>query len=237
MQLYQAPQDIQSWTIERILTECKPHGWEQIIDEAKDEIKDVSGVLAKFERVRGPYLPLKKDLFNALWLTPLDQVKVVILGQDPYHQPGVAQGLAFSVRKGEKIPVSLRNIFKELTTDIPGFTMPEHGDLTSWCTQGVLLLNTCLTVDPGQAGSHGAIWEDFVVKVILAVCHVNPKAVYLLWGRKAQSFRSIIVGTSVVLEASHPSGFSVKGFLGCKHFSQTNQALLAQGKEPINWNL
>ncbi|MEW9797174.1 uracil-DNA glycosylase [Alteromonas sp. CYL-A6] len=184
--------------------------------------------------------PPPDAVFNALKLTPLETVKVVILGQDPYHGPGQAHGLCFSVPPGVAIPPSLKNIYKELATDIAGFTVPEHGNLQSWAEQGVLLLNTVLTVEGGKAHSHANWgWETFTDAVINAVNTHTDGVVFLLWGSHAQKKgKSVDRQRHDVLTAPHPSPLSAhRGFLGCRHFSQANACLERRGKTPINWQV
>ena len=193
------------------------------------------------EREAGKVIyPPQQDVFNALKFTPLESVKVVILGQDPYHGAGQAHGLCFSVLPGVKTPPSLVNIYKELAADIDGFVIPKHGTLTRWAEQGVLLLNTVLTVEQGKAHSHAKWgWETFTDAVIDAVNRHQQGVVFLLWGSHAQK-KGMHIDTSKhhVLSAPHPSPLSAhRGFLGCKHFSQTNQLLSSQNKSPINWQL
>ena len=193
------------------------------------------------EREAGKVIyPPQQDVFNALKYTPLESVKVVILGQDPYHGPDQAHGLCFSVLPGVKTPPSLINIYKELAADIDGFVIPKQGTLTSWAEQGVLLLNTVLTVEQGKAHSHAKWgWETFTDAVIDAVNRHQQGVVFLLWGSHAQK-KGMHIDTSKhhVLSAPHPSPLSAhRGFLGCKHFSQTNQLLSSQNKSPINWQV
>ena len=193
------------------------------------------------EREAGKVIyPPQQDVFNALKFTPLESVKVVILGQDPYHGPDQAHGLCFSVLSGVKTPPSLVNIYKELAADIDGFVIPKHGTLTRWAEQGVLLLNPVLTVEQGKAHSHAKWgWETFTDAVIDAVNRHQQGVVFLLWGSHAQK-KGMHIDTSKhhVLSAPHPSPLSAhRGFLGCKHFSQTNQLLSSQNKSPINWQL
>ena len=182
--------------------------------------------------------PSMYNIFNGLKTTPLSQVKVVILGQDPYHEPGQAMGLAFSVPKGEKIPPSLVNIYKEITAET-GERMPDHGDLTEWAKQGVLLLNTVLTVREHQANSHkGKGWEDFTDGVIKTVSEQNQSVVFLLWGANARSKRALIdTKKHLVLETVHPSPLSAyNGFFGCGHFTKANEYLISKGEKPIIWS-
>jgi uracil-DNA glycosylase len=193
------------------------------------------------ERIAGKTIyPPKQDVFNAFDLTELAKVKVVILGQDPYHGPNQAHGLCFSVQLGVKTPPSLVNIYKELASDIPDFTMPQHGFLQSWAEQGVLLLNTVLTVEQSQAHSHAKIgWEQFTDAVIKQVSDHCEGLVFLLWGSHAQK-KGLVINKQKhhVLSAPHPSPLSAyRGFLGCKHFSRTNEILQKQSKKTINWQV
>ncbi|UQB78521.1 uracil-DNA glycosylase [Pseudomonas shirazica] len=178
-------------------------------------------------------------IFNALNSTPLDQVKVVILGQDPYHGPGQAHGLCFSVQPGVATPPSLVNIYKELQRDL-NIPIASHGYLQSWAEQGVLLLNTTMTVERANAASHAKKgWEFFTDRVIQVVSEQCPNVVFLLWGSHAQSKQKLIDGTKhLVLKSVHPSPLSAyRGFLGCGHFSRANSFLEQRGLAPINWAL
>tara|TARA_R110002167_G_scaffold10192_6_gene46924 strand:- start:226 stop:885 length:660 start_codon:yes stop_codon:yes gene_type:complete len=193
------------------------------------------------ERAAGKTIyPPSQDVFNAFNLTKLDNVKVVILGQDPYHGPNQAHGLCFSVLPKIKTPPSLVNIYKELATEIPDFIIPQHGFLQSWAEQGVLLLNTVLTVEQGQAHSHAKIgWERFTDTVIQQLSDHCNGLVFLLWGSHAQK-KGAVIDTKKhhLLSAPHPSPLSAyRGFLGCKHFTQTNDLLKLQNKSPINWQV
>ncbi len=183
--------------------------------------------------------PAADDLFNAFHLTPLSEVKVVILGQDPYHGDGQAHGLCFSVKPEVEIPPSLENIYQELHDDL-GCKIPNNGYLVKWAEQGVLLLNTVLTVRAHQANSHRGIgWEQFTDAVIRAVNDEDRPIVFLLWGRPAQEKRSMLNNPQhLILTAPHPSPLSAyRGFFGCKHFSQANAFLSAHGVEPIDWQI
>jgi uracil-DNA glycosylase len=183
--------------------------------------------------------PESKYIFNAFNSTPLDQVKVVILGQDPYHGPNQAHGLCFSVQPGIPAPPSLQNMFKELHRDL-GFNIPNHGCLQSWANQGVLLLNATLTVEQARAGSHqGQGWEVFTDKAIQLVNDQCQGIVFLLWGGYAQKKAVVIDARKhLVLKAPHPSPLSAhRGFLGCGHFSQANQHLQSINKLPIDWQI
>lgn len=183
--------------------------------------------------------PHSSNWFQAIELTPLEEVKVVILGQDPYHQPHQAHGLCFSVQPDVKIPPSLRNIYKELQSDL---TIPHalHGCLESWAKQGVLLLNSVLTVEYNLANSHqGKGWERFTDKIIETVAQQNPNVVFLLWGSYAQKKGAFIdTKKHLILKAPHPSPLSAhRGFFGCRHFSKTNDYLKQHGKTAIHWEL
>lgn len=183
--------------------------------------------------------PPADDIFNAFHFTPLSKVKAVILGQDPYHNVGQAHGLCFSVRPGTEIPPSLVNIYKELADDL-GCYIPNNGYLEKWARQGVLLLNTVLTVRAHQANSHqGKGWEQFTDAVIQAVNAKEEPVVFLLWGKPAQSKKSMLTNPNhLILEASHPSPLSAyRGFFGCRHFSKTNEFLKEHGIEPIDWQI
>ncbi|MBQ2088688.1 MAG: uracil-DNA glycosylase [Lachnospiraceae bacterium] len=183
--------------------------------------------------------PPANEVFNALNLTPLSQVKAVIIGQDPYHDVGQAHGLCFSVKPGVKVPPSLVNIYKELHDDL-GCSIPEDGYLVKWATQGVLMLNTVLTVNAHDANSHkGYGWEKFTDAIISKVNEEDRPIVFLLWGAPAQKKKKLLNNPKhLILEAPHPSPLSVyRGFWGCKHFSKTNEFLVENGIEPIDWQL
>lgn len=191
------------------------------------------------ERKKYRVYPPGPDVFNALRYTPFEQVRVVIIGQDPYHDENQAHGLAFSVRPGVPAPPSLQNVYKELRNDVQ-FRVPNHGCLIPWAEQGVLLLNAVLTVRAHQANSHqGKGWENFTDAVLRAVNEVNRRVVFLLWGSYAQrKAEGIDTSRHTVLKAPHPSPLSAsRGFFGCAHFSQTNTALQSAGLAPINWQL
>ena len=183
--------------------------------------------------------PAKNDVLKAFALTPLHKVKVVILGQDPYHNDGQAHGLSFSVQKDVEIPPSLLNIYKELHDDL-GCTVPNNGNLVKWAEQGVLLLNTVLTVRAHRANSHRGIgWEEFTDVAIRAVAAQDRPVVYMLWGRPAGE-KAVLLNNprQLVLKAPHPSPLSAsRGFFGCRHFSKANQFLQEHGIEPIDWQI
>jgi uracil-DNA glycosylase len=183
--------------------------------------------------------PPGNKIFAAFDRTPFDRVKVVILGQDPYHGKGQAHGLCFSVPHGIKPPPSLVNIFKEIHNDL-GLPIPDHGNLEAWADQGVLLLNATLTVRAGLAGSHqNRGWESFTDAVIRKISGQRKGIVFILWGRYAQAKESLIDGSQHhILKAAHPSPFSAhSGFFGCRHFSKTNEILEREGLEPVDWAL
>lgn len=190
------------------------------------------------ERKQGTVYPCEGDVFQALDLSPLDQTRVVILGQDPYHGEGQAHGLSFSVRKGIKLPPSLRNIYRELESDL-GMSPQVNGQLSSWAQQGVLLLNTVLTVRKGEAHSHRKLgWEKVTDAVISAVSRTQPHVVFILWGRPAQLKAQLIDQRHTCIQSVHPSPLSAyRGFFGSAPFSKTNQALKAHGQLPIDWSL
>lgn len=215
--------------------------WQELISE--EENKEYYQKLMSF--LETEYLhdkiiyPPRTEVFTAFDLTPFEEVKVIILGQDPYHGPLQAHGLAFSVREGVKLPPSLRNIFKELHDDL-AIPISSNGDLSSWARQGVLLLNTVLTVEAGKAGSHQKKgWEIFTDTVIAQLSDHHAGLVFVLWGAPAQSKKKIIDETKhFIVESVHPSPLSAyRGFLGSRPFSQVNHFLQKQGKEQIDWKL
>jgi uracil-DNA glycosylase len=182
--------------------------------------------------------PPGSQIFRAFELTPLDQVKVVILGQDPYHNPGEAMGLSFSVPDGVRMPPSLRNIFAEIESDL-GVRMSGRPNLENWARQGVLLLNSILTVEAGKAASHRGIgWQEFTDAVIRTLSERREGIVFLLWGNFAKAKAALIdPSRHHVLQAAHPSPLAGGAFFGCRHFSKTNQILVSEGKTPIDWQL
>ncbi len=215
-------------------------GWKSVLaDEfAKPYFAHIKAALLD-ARSRGKVVyPPGSLIFNAFNLTPWSELKVVILGQDPYHNPGEAMGLSFSVPKGVPIPPSLRNIYREIQQDL-GLPIPTHGDLTTWAKQGVLLLNAILTVEHNRPTSHKDLgWQSFTDAVIRTISNEKSGIIFLLWGRFAQSKKPLIdTKKHLVLDAAHPSPLARDAFLGCKHFSLTNEALRQQGKNPINWDV
>jgi uracil-DNA glycosylase len=214
--------------------------WHDVLAEEKEKPYFVETLKAVAnERAAGVTVyPPQKDVFNAFRLTELGDIKVVILGQDPYHGPNQAHGLAFSVLPGVAIPPSLLNMYKELEQDVPAFVRPTHGFLESWATQGVMLMNTVLTVEASKAHSHARFgWETFTDNVISAINQHREGVIFLLWGSHAQKKGSIIdTQRHHVLKAPHPSPLSAhRGFFGSKHFSQANALLSQSGQSPIDW--
>ncbi|HGJ5874178.1 MULTISPECIES: uracil-DNA glycosylase [Arsenophonus] len=214
--------------------------WHDVIGSEKEQdyFRNTLAYVAKARQQGTTIFPPQKDVFNAFRYTELSEVKVVILGQDPYHGPNQAHGLSFSVRPGVPAPPSLVNMYKELAKDIPDFHYPNHGYLVSWAQQGVLLLNTVLTVEQGKAHSHAHLgWETFTDKVIAAINQYRTGVVFLLWGAHAQKKGQFIDNHKhFVLKAPHPSPLSAhRGFFGCRHFSKTNEILIRQGLSPIDW--
>ena len=212
--------------------------WNEILAEEmqKDYYQELQAFVQKRrEEVR--VFPEEKNVFRALELTPFESVKVVILGQDPYHGFGQAHGLSFSVQKGISLPPSLKNIYKELQEDIGG-GLPTEGDLSHWAKQGVLLLNTVLTVEEGNANSHkGMGWERLTNRLIESLNELNHPVIFILWGKPAQDKEKLITNPShVILKAPHPSPLSAyRGFFGSKPFSKVNEMLIQQEQTPIRW--
>jgi uracil-DNA glycosylase len=215
-------------------------GWKEALmsEWSKPYFQQLRAFLVQEMQAGQVVYPPASLIFNAFNLTPFDQVKVVIIGQDPYHGPGQAHGLCFSVPAGIRVPPSLHNIYKELQEDV-GITMPDHGNLEKWARQGVLLLNAMLTVRAHQAGSHQRKgWEEFTSAVIQTLNARKEGVVFLLWGRYAKDKGAIVdPQRHHVLQAAHPSPLARTGFLGCRHFSQTNAFLQAQGHTPIDWQV
>ncbi|WP_443939543.1 uracil-DNA glycosylase [Pedobacter sp. MW01-1-1] len=216
--------------------------WKTLLNEEfeKDYMKNLHAFLEEEKRNGLTIYPIENNIFNALNLTSFQDVKVVILGQDPYHGLNQAHGLSFSVQDGIKIPPSLKNIYKELHSDIEGFKIPEHGNLQHWAEQGVLLLNATLTVRAAEAGSHqNQGWEIFTDKIIQLLSEQKEHLVFILWGKYAQQKITLIDQSKhAILASAHPSPFSAyNGFLGSKPFSKTNELLEKQGITSINWHL
>ncbi len=216
------------------------NSWDEVL--AGEFEKEYYQKLRKFliEEYRNKTIyPDMHDIFNALKATSYEDVKVVILGQDPYHEPGQAHGMAFSVQKGVKTPPSLVNIYKEIKDDL-GFDIPSQGYLMQWAQRGVLLLNTCLTVRAHQANSHkGKGWEQFTDQVIRILNEREKPVVFILWGANAKSKEQLITGRQhLILKGAHPSPLSAyNGFFGGKYFSRANEFLAAAGEEPVDWKI
>lgn len=216
--------------------------WKKVLEGEfeEDYMKDLKKFLQQEKESGHIVYPPGSLIFNAFNHTPFDKVEVVILGQDPYHGPGQAHGLSFSVQKGVAPPPSLLNIYKELQEDIPGFKMPPHGELTKWADQGVLLLNASLTVRAHEAGSHQKIgWEKFTGKAIQQLSDKRKGLVFILWGKFAQSKAELIDSSKHhILKSPHPSPFSAyNGFFGSKPFSKTNRILQHEGRKQIDWQI
>lgn len=225
-------------------SDAVPVAWRAVLDPvlASAKSRALGGFLKAEEAAGKAIYPPRGSRLAALELCPLDAVKVVILGQDPYHGPGQAHGLSFSVLEGVRVLPSLVNIYKELHADL-GLPIPPHGNLSNWARQGVLLLNAALTVEDGKPASHqGKGWEEITDAVVAAVAAKAEPCVFLLWGsharKKALSVPGLAHGHHLVLTAPHPSPLSAhSGFLGCRHFSQANAFLEAQGRGAVDWRL
>lgn len=225
-------------------SDAVPVAWRAVLDPvlASAKSRALGGFLKAEEAAGKAIYPPRGSRLAALELCPLDAVKVVILGQDPYHGPGQAHGLSFSVLEGVRVLPSLVNIYKELHADL-GLPIPPHGNLSNWARQGVLLLNAALTVEDGKPASHqGKGWEEITDAVVAAVAAKAEPCVFLLWGsharKKALSVPGLALGHHLVLTAPHPSPLSAhSGFLGCRHFSQANAFLEAQGRGAVDWRL
>lgn len=247
-------------SIKKIVKKCKPYGWEKVFEESYSELKVISDKLETLEKKSGRIVPDRNLIFRAFHICPLENVRVVIIGQDPYQNlddngNSISQGTSFSVKKGQPIPPSLKNIFKEIKNCYKDCKVGEHGCLEKWSKEGVLLLNTCLTTDVGVSNAHGkyALWMPFIIDVIDAIAETNPKCIYVLWGKEAQKIKPYLKKNPIIIETSHPSPFSVNyGFDGSKCFKKINKHLdakklpeLAKGKEhhwsvlkgPIDWSL
>ncbi len=215
-----------------------PGAWLEALDaHAREALAQAEAHVAAREAAGAVVYPPAHLRYRALELVSPKNVRVVILGQDPYHGEGQAMGLAFSVPRGVRVPPSLANIFKELAADL-GIARPLHGDLTSWARQGVLLLNTALTVEAGNAGSHANVgWGAVTRSLVAYASRIAPAVVFMLWGNHARAMAPLVDGARhLVLEAAHPSPLSARNFLGCRHFSQANAYLESHGVAPIDWH-
>ncbi len=216
--------------------------WHEIIGPLKDTtyFRHAMSFVAERRRQGDIIYPKASDVFNAFKYTPLSKLKVVILGQDPYHEPNQAMGLSFSVPVGTRCPPSLMNIYKELSLEYPDFRTPDHGNLIPWARQGVLLLNATLTVKAGEAFSHaGQGWEEFTDAVVAALNKNCEHLVYILWGNSARKKAATVdPERNLILESAHPSPLSAsRGFFGCNHFVKANEYLKAHGLREIDWQL
>lgn len=214
--------------------------WKSVLAETfeQDYFQGIKDFLLQAKKAGKTIYPKGSLIFNAFNQTPFDEVKVVILGQDPYHNPGEAMGLSFSVPKSKRVPPSLRNIYKEINRDL-GLAIPTHGDLSSWAHQGVFLLNAMLTVEHKKAGSHKKIgWQSFTNAVIQAISAHHEGIIFLLWGNFAKSKKELIdTDKHYVLESVHPSPLAGNGFQKNGHFSKTNELLVKQGRKAIDWGI
>jgi uracil-DNA glycosylase len=217
-----------------------PSSWREALagELAADYFREL-GRFVDAARAASVVFPPEADVFNAFSLTPLDQVRVVLLGQDPYHDDGQAHGLCFSVQPGIKPPPSLANVYKELVSDVADFERPSHGHLVGWARQGVLMLNAVLTVEAHAANSHRQRgWERFTDAAIAAVNAGRPHVVFVLWGNAARKKAALVDRSRhTVIEGAHPSPLSYRHFVGSRPFSQVNTALAAHGQTPIDWRL
>lgn len=214
--------------------------WKAVLEGEFDQpyFQALAAFLRKEKEAGKTIYPPGPLIFNAFNSTPFDKVKVVILGQDPYHNPGEAMGLSFSVPKGVRIPPSLQNIYKEINADL-GLPIPNHGDLSAWAAQGVFLLNAMLTVEKNAAASHQKIgWQNFTDAVIRKLSDQRDHLVFMLWGGFARKKKELIDSEKhLILEAAHPSPLAGNAFSGCKHFSQANNYLERHGLAPVDWRL
>jgi uracil-DNA glycosylase len=231
-----------NWSIYEYATLCPPSGWESVFESLKDEFKDISEQLDQEVQMHGPYYPAKRDIFRALELVKPKDVRVVIIGMDPY--PGeyngqcYANGLAFSVDRNipvDKIPASLKNVYKEVKSNYPNAQL-NTGDLSSWANQGVLLINASLTVRPGVSGSHKKLWAG-VVKAIISKVRENDNVVFVFWGKDAQKYLADVGNKCQKLSCGHPSPMSVKTFLGNQHFLKINNFFRHIGLPEIDWSV
>lgn len=233
--------NIKEWSYGDIITNYIPNTWEEVFAKTTNERKTIADVLtAKALPRYGELCPAKENIYRAFELTPLPKVRVVILGQDPYPQSGVAVGLSFSTSPNNlRIPGSLKNIFKEIKSEYPDFQIPKHGDLRDWARQGVLLLNMALTVPPGKPKEHTGVWKPFLIKTIRDLAEKKPDTIFVLWGNEAQKIIPFI-GKAPVLVSGHPSPEAVNrggDFLGNGCFKRVNDILKKCGEAEIDWQI
>lgn len=232
------PDITDKFSIYDVATDDVPISWEATFKRADPELELVSEVVENKEKTCGKMsMPPRRLLFEAFHNTRIENVKVVIIGQDPYYN-GTAMGMAFSMGGDRRASPSLRNIYRELERSIPDFLPPGHGDLTEWTRQGVLLLNRALTVEPDLPKSHIGEWRGFIRKVIEDICEVNKYAVFMMWGKEAQGVEEIIGGKALKLMSPHPSPMNRRGgFIGNDHFKLANEHLITTGQGAIDWQL
>ena len=222
-----------------------PNGWDNLMVYANDEIKQISDILEQQKKAGKRIVPDQENIFRLFYMIKPEDIKVVLVGQDPYFQilsngKARAQGFSFSVNKSDEIPSSLKNIYKEIKNCYPDSEIPNHGDLTNWVKQGVFLLNICLTCVANEPNSHGKykLWMPFISKFLKFMTEINKDLIFVLWGGEAQKAESIIEkkGYKNIIKGVHPSGLSaMRGFFGCKHFILINEMLAKQNKAPIQW--
>ena len=237
----------QEWTLVDVATRCVPPTWEQLFAESLPDIRHISSMIDNPQlRMEYPYYPRKEDIFRAFWKTPLDKVKVVLFGQDPYHSFSAriglptATGMAFSSRPNDVTAKSVNNMFKELANTVPGFRIPTSGDLSLWAEEGVFLLNSCLHVQPGKAMDSKKMdktWWGFIKRTLTKIQERNGKVIFILLGGPAQEMKQFIYKHSSIVSAAHPSPLSAHLFFGSDVFNKANQKLKESGQEPVNWCL
>lgn len=234
--------DIETLSISQLFKQDIPKGWGHVFQECEEELESISDIIDEDENENGKCFPLRANIFRIFHMLRPEQVKVLIIGQDPYHNrtssgEPAATGIAFSTWREEKKQPSVHNMYLELKNCYPEFEIPNHGDLTNWVKQGVMLLNTSLTVAPNKPNSHSEIWMGFISKVIKHLVKSNgKKMIVFLWGNNAKRLVGQMVSSCTVFEAAHPSPFSVnRGFFGCQHYKLCNDVLEKNKIEKINW--
>lgn len=245
MQIHVHEKINQTWSIVKIAKDAAPISWRKVFDDAEPELRHICKILDE-EKLFGPYLPLKVDLFNAFKYCPFDLVKLIILGDEPYgsmtqingKQMPKDMGMSFSVRKGDGVPLPLMNIFKELKQSVNA-EIPNHGNLIQWAQQGVLMLNICLTTSPNKPHSRFPLWHGLLNRVFKAINVINPNCIILsMVSRNSQNIASMIPDSFVHYESVNPDKYyNERGFAGCNIFRTINETLIKQGKTPINWQL
>jgi uracil-DNA glycosylase len=242
--LYQIVKRTPRNSLTELIYQYPPPGWEYMFEQCRNDLKHIDEMLSK----KGRYFPDQVDVFKVYDLCPPTLIKIVIIGQDPYHTTynGLPQanGISFSTNKGCPIQPSLLNMYKELKNEYPEFTIPKHGDLTEWVEQGVFLLNSCLTVTPGKPNSHDGLWDGIINRTISYLNHINPQCVWIFLGKNAATFDSKLTTRAIKLYSSHPSPLSATrgfgsnpAFIGSDIFKKANEKLIEHGKEPINWDM